>query len=140
MNWLDDIDERATIIKAKKLLNQYTKYSWMNFESLHGQRYDTTKVTTSRDADTPLDRFLMKKDELYSQMVAINEAVKQIDDDQARLIKMKYLERNKQPDYVIYNSMNVSERTYYRQINKALFSLALEYKGVPSLVVFKGGD
>lgn len=124
------INERQTLKNTRELLKKYRRLTLISksayeLKSVH-LSFEPKSETNRRDDQ--IDRFISRKEESIKIIKRIDTALAILDDDDQKLIKEKYLKAYRK-DFLIYTALNISESTFYGQLNKALIHFAEAFGG-----------
>lgn len=131
MYFLAPIDRKATQKRVEKALNTAKLYKKIGFvrreikntPSYEPRLHGPTNQTSDPVADVAtwnIDQEQRIKD--FSERVF--KAVDALDAEQREIIIKRYLEVDIAADYVVWNEIGMSERTYYRKKSSAFYQLA----------------
>lgn len=126
-----EINRDATKKNVHGLLSAYRSLARIADEDYMPKMTSTysfePKSFTGRTSD-PVGGALSMKQQAEDELESIIKAFNKLNAYQRQLLYFRYIDRQEKSDIQIYMDMNMSERTYYRELEKALMSFAEAYK------------
>lgn len=129
---LKNIDGRETQVAVEKVFRQYRTYMLTTEDdlmptitskfTLEMPNFSNIKVSKTEDSAVKIASF---SGEYLKFMNWFNQGFKKLNKMERELITLSYLEEEPWHNYEIYGKLNISERTFYRMRNKALYKLAI---------------
>jgi len=90
--------------------------------TLEMPNFSNTKTSKTEDAAVEI----VNHPEKYLKFMNwFNRGFNKLNQKERQIIKQSYLEEEPWHNYEIYNELNISESTFYRMRNKALYKLAI---------------
>lgn len=129
---LDDIDEKATIKNVDKVLSLYRRLERMAGEDVETKMTSTCSFEPRRGSGGHSDAVgngVTRKVAAQQEVQKITEAINKMQSDHRQLLFERYMKRRPQTDIMIFVSLNLSESTFYRELNRARVSFAEGYDG-----------
>lgn len=140
MGYLDSIDEKASIKRAKKYLERVKELrdsvrispNYLQSPKMDGMPKD------SQGNGSQIESFIMKREKVRDELEQVSQAIKRLETVQVsgmscgELLTKKYI--NESTNTSIYMYYSVSESTYHRGLNKALYYFAEAFQGGKFLV------
>lgn len=139
------LDEEKTRQNVDSLLLQYWRLLRIvgtRYEPKLTATYKFDVVSHSNRYQNPIDSDLIKKEEIWQQLVDIWTAYDSLNAYGRQLLYDKYFSKEKLVDYLIYPKYGYSERTFYRNLRKVSVEFAEAYEAFrhfDSLLAFKNG-
>lgn len=145
MYTLNQIDNEATQKAVEEILRQYRTYmltvpeermptlttqyklEMPNFSNIKQSAVENAAIENV-DAEAERKRFFVR----------MSSAMRKLTYIERQLIAVKYLQMEALYNYRVYTELNISESTFYRMRNKALYKLALAL-GVEKYIDPEGG-
>lgn len=129
---LKNIDGKATQAAVEKVFRQYRTYMLTTDDDLMPiitTRFSMEMPNFSNVKSSQVENAAVKMATLssdYSKFIKwFNRGFNKLNKHERQLITLSYLEEDPRHNYEIYKDMNISERTFYRMRNKALYKLAI---------------
>ena len=133
------INEKQTIAKARKLLEQYHRIKRVAMQEVYQPlTAQITPIPTGKvknQNSSKIEIGVQRKLEATDTLQAIDQAIHVLSDKDKHRITAKFMSGTQTFDYEIYNTENISQSTYYRQLHEALLNFAECYKGGQLLVL-----
>ncbi|PGD90899.1 ArpU family phage packaging/lysis transcriptional regulator [Bacillus wiedmannii] len=134
LTFLPKVDRKATQVRLEEILETvriYRQFGMIRNEMkvtascevrYHGQTYIVGKPTE----DVALANVAMneREDKLQRLSFQIDKALSRFSKNQRDIIVKRYLEDEEVFDYMVYNEIGMSERTYRRNKSNAFYKLA----------------
>lgn len=124
--YLENVDEKKTILAAKKILSKY------RVKMLAAHEDFTPRITTAFTLDVPstsVERAVIKKVDSEREhaefFTYLNRGLKKLTPDERQLIAKVYLEKEPFYDYQIIDEMRISKSKFYRMRKLALCKLGI---------------
>ncbi|MDK1740081.1 ArpU family phage packaging/lysis transcriptional regulator [Dellaglioa algida] len=141
MEYLDSIDEKASIKRAKKYLERVKELQdtvRVNPNYLQSPKMDGMPKG-SQGNSSQMESFIMKREKVKDELKQVVQAIKMLETIQVsgmscgELLTKKYI--TKISDVSIYLEFSVSQSTYHRGLNKALYCFAEAFQDGRLLVI-----
>lgn len=133
------INEKQTIAKARKLLEQYHQIKRVAMQEVSQPlTAQITSMPTNKAKNqnsSKIEIGVQRKLDAAELLKSIDQAIQVLSDKDKHRISSKFMNGTQIFDYEIYEAENISQSTYYRQLNSALLNFAECYKGGQLLVL-----
>lgn len=128
---VDNIDKSATKENVDELLNLYRRLARMADEEFIPKMTATYsfEIKGSGGVSDSLGEAISRSVSAQQEINKIMKAVNKLNGYQRQLIFEKYIKRRQQTDIMIYIGLNMSESTFYRELEKAQLEFAEAYDG-----------
>jgi len=134
-----EVDKKKTRNNVDNLLSNYHR-----LKRLAGRPVEQNVTATfslqpkgsSRDNTSNVERGVIKKLDADLTLKRIETAFNCLGPDTRRRLYLKYMNRHITYDYEIYTEDNISEATYYRELQKSLIEFAECFNG-GKLIVYE---
>ncbi|WP_342761778.1 ArpU family phage packaging/lysis transcriptional regulator [Bacillus sp. BR3(2024)] len=134
LTFLPKIDRKATQIRVEEILENiriYRQFGMMRHEmkvtaASEVRYHGPTNVVGKPAEDIALANVAMSEREVKLQRLSfqIDKALSRFSKNQRDIIVKRYLEDEEVFDYMVYNEIGMSERTYRRNKSNAFYKLA----------------
>ncbi|PGT20755.1 ArpU family phage packaging/lysis transcriptional regulator [Bacillus cereus] len=134
LTFLPKIDRRATQVRLEVILENvriYRQFGMIRNEmkvtaSSEVRYHGPTNIVGKPAEDVALANVVMSEKEVKLQRLSsqIDKALSRFSKDQRDIIVKRYLEDEEVFDYMVYNEIGMSERTYRRNKANAFYKLA----------------
>lgn len=134
----DNINEKATIAKAKKVLKNFPRLDRMakaSYSLGSSGHYQDIKAKGVRTQTAQHEKHLVKTLTAEQERDAIKQAVEFLDDPHRTILLKKYCHHPKPTNFVIYTAIGYGSARFYELHNEALLLFAEVYKGGELLTV-----
>lgn len=129
---VDNIDKSATKESVDELLNLYRRLARMADEEFIPKMTATYSFEikgSGGGVSDSLGEAISRSVSAQQEINKIMKAVNKLNSYQRQLIFEKYIKRRQQTDIMIYIGLNMSESTFYRELEKAQLEFAEAYEG-----------
>ena len=151
LTFLPKIDRKATQVRLEEILENVRIYrqfgmirNEMKITASSGVRYHgPTNIVGKPAEDVALANVAMSEREVKLQRLSfqIDKALSRFSKNQRDIIVKRYLEDEEVFDYMVYNDICMSERTYRRNKSNAFYKLAFALRlEVYEIEEYDGGD
>lgn len=128
----DNIDETATIAKAKKVLNSFRR-----LDRIAGSQYSLSSSGNWQEAKTShTPRKTAKHEEHLLRVITVEQerdrirrTAESLEEPYRSILLLKFCEKFKSSNLVICQKLGYSESTFYHKQKQALLQFAECYKG-----------
>lgn len=127
---VDNIDKKATKENVDELLNLYRRLARMADEEYMPKMTATYSFEikgSGGGVSDSLGEAISRSVSAQQEINKIMKAVNKLNSYQRQLIFEKYIKRRQQTDIMIYIGLNMSESTFYRELEKAQLEFAEAY-------------
>ncbi|MBJ8051196.1 ArpU family transcriptional regulator [Bacillus cereus] len=134
LTFLPKIDRKATQVRLEEILENvriYRQFGMIRNEmkvttSCEVRYHGPTNIVGNPAEDVALANVAMSERELKLQRLSfqIDKALSRFSKNQRDIIVKRYLEDEEVFDYMVYNEIGMSERTYRRNKSNAFYKLA----------------
>lgn len=126
---VDNIDKSATKENVDKLLSLYRRLARMADEEFIPKMTATYsfEVKASGGVSDSLGEAISRSVSAQQEIKKIVKALNKLNSYQRQLLFEKYIKRRQQTDIMIYIGLNMSESTFYRELEKAQLEFAEAY-------------
>ncbi|MED0904214.1 ArpU family phage packaging/lysis transcriptional regulator [Bacillus nitratireducens] len=134
LTFLPKIDRKATQVRLEEILENvriYRQFGMIRNEmkvtaSCEVRYHGPTNIVGKPAEDVALANIAMNEREVKLQRLSfqIDKALSRFSKSQREIIVKRYLEDEEVFDYMVYNDISMSERTYRRNKSNAFYKLA----------------
>ncbi|MFL2071176.1 ArpU family phage packaging/lysis transcriptional regulator [Marinilactibacillus psychrotolerans] len=127
---VDNIDKKATKENVDELLSLYRRLARMADEEYMPKMTATYSFEikgSGGGVSDSLGEAISRSVSAQQEINKIMKAVNKMNSYQRQLIFEKYIKRRQQTDIMIYIGLNMSESTFYRELEKAQLEFAEAY-------------
>lgn len=127
---VDNIDKNATKENVDELLSLYRRLARMADEEFIPKMTATYsfEIKGSGGTSDSLGEAISRSVSAQQEINKIMKAVNKLNSYQRQLLFEKYIKRRQQTDIMIYIGLNMSESTFYRELEKAQLEFAEAYE------------
>lgn len=125
------INKRKTKAAVEKALGKYRMYTLQvsldrqpKITASYSLSPSSGNLPSSKTENAALANVQYERDRV-DYLEWISEAVNRLEETERTIICMRYLQRYEEFDYMIYNELSMSERSYYRLKSKIFMNLAI---------------
>lgn len=127
---VDNIDKKATKENVDELLNLYRRLARMADEEYMPKMTATYSFEIKGNGGSISDQIgeaVSRKFAAQQEIIKITKAINKLNSYHRQLLFERYMKRRPQTDIMIYVGLNLSESTFYRELEKAQLEFAEAY-------------
>lgn len=127
---VDNIDKKATKENVDELLNLYRRLARMADEEYMPKMTATYSFEIKGSGGSISDQIgevVSRKFAAQQEIIKITKAINKLNSYHRQLLFERYMKRRPQTDIMIYVGLNLSESTFYRELEKAQLEFAEAY-------------